>query len=81
MNKYQINRKTKLMRAGLTQTDIARMCGVSRQTVSKVMLGDIVSRRIAETVCRLCRTPFEQFFPEAGQRRPEHPGSTTTKGA
>jgi transcriptional regulator with XRE-family HTH domain len=64
MNKYDIYRKTRLMKAGLSGADVARMLGVSRQTVSEVMRGKLRSGRVARALCLFTRTPRERFFAE-----------------
>lgn len=64
MKKDKIYRRTRLMKAGLSEAAIGRMLGVSRQSVHKVMDGRIISKRIADALCRLTNTPFSKFFPE-----------------
>lgn len=64
MNKHQIDRKYRLMKANLSEADVARMLKVTRQAVNRVMTGKITSRRIADALCQLTKTPYEKFFPE-----------------
>jgi len=66
---FQIERKIMLLRANLSEADVARMLKVTRQSVNRVMTGKITSRRIAEALCQLTKTPYEKFFPETVKKK------------
>lgn len=48
---------------GLTQTDIARRCAVSRSTVSQVIHGRRTSRRIATEIADAVGQPVARLWP------------------
>ena len=64
MKKHQINRKIKLLKAGITENEIARMLGVTRQAINNEMRGERKSVRIREALCKLTKTPEDKLFPE-----------------
>lgn len=64
MDKNRINRKIKLLRAGLLEVEVARMLGVTRQLVNAEMRGIKKSRRVRDALCRITKTTPEKLFPE-----------------
>ena len=64
MNKFRINRKIKLLKAGISETEVARMLGVTLQAVNNEMAGAKKSKRIREALSRLTKTPEDKLFPE-----------------
>lgn len=64
MKQETINRKVILIKAGLTESEVARRLGVKPQAVNNEVRGDCKSRRIREYLCEITQTTPEEFWPE-----------------
>lgn len=50
-------------RLGINQTDLGRLCGVSRQTISLIERGDYSpSVTLALKIAKVCQTSVEEIF-------------------
>lgn len=50
-------------RLGINQTDLGKMCGVSRQTISLIERGDYSpSVTLALKIARVCKVSVEEIF-------------------
>lgn len=50
-------------RLGINQTDLGRLCGVSRQTISLIERGDYSpSVALALKIAKVCETAVEEIF-------------------
>lgn len=59
----QLHRKVELMRRGVTAADIARRVGMSRQSVSLVLLDQMRNEKIEEAIAAELMEPVELLFP------------------
>ena len=67
-----------MLRAGITEIEIARILGVTRQAVNNEMRGIKASSRVRDLICKLTKTPEHKLFPEHHKESPF--GSTITTG-
>ncbi len=60
-------RKMQMAMAGVSQVEIARLLGVSKSLVSKVVHGHRVdgldARRVRRAIARRCGSPMDQMWP------------------
>ena len=56
--------KIELMRAGISQADIARDCGVSRSQVSRVICNQCVSDHVRRAVASAIGRGVDKVWPE-----------------
>jgi len=54
--------KIELMKKGITQAEIARWCGVSRQMIGLVINRHCVSRHIQQKISKVIGKPKEMVF-------------------
>jgi len=56
--------KIGLLKKGITQAEIARQCGVSRQMVSLVINGHGISSRVQDKISEILEIPKTELFRE-----------------
>ena len=56
--------KVALLRAGVTQTKIAKQTGVAPSIVNRVIQGKVVSRHVAQAVADSIGLRLEEVFPK-----------------
>jgi lambda repressor-like predicted transcriptional regulator len=61
--------KIALMRAGVTQVDIARYVGVAPPNVSKVIAGVIASARVRAAIAKALDMDVKQIWPDPPPRK------------
>jgi transcriptional regulator with XRE-family HTH domain len=59
----QLHRKVELMRRGVTAADIARQVGMSRASVSLVLLDRMRNEKIEEAIAAVLMEPVDLLFP------------------
>jgi len=60
--------KIALMRAGVTQADIARYTGVAPPNVSKVIKGNIASRKVRAAIAKALAMDVKAIWPDPPPR-------------
>lgn len=58
-----------LLRADVKQSEIARVCKVSKPSVARVIAGQSVSDRIQRVIAKAIGQPVEDVFPERYGRK------------
>lgn len=65
MNPNEI--KSALVKIGLSQTEIARRCGVTLPTVNQVLTGKTVSAKIRNEIANAIGKPADEIWPSDNQ--------------
>jgi len=58
-------RKVLLLRAGITQTDIARELGITKNSINQEIHDRRTSKRIRKAIARAVDRPVEELWPQA----------------
>lgn len=60
--------KSKLVKRGIRQADIARKIAVSRQCVNKTIVGKMRSDKIETAISKALNLPIERVFPKGRKK-------------